>query len=85
MIIGWLGIILGLFVAPLQLIRIIKTKKVDGISLGTYIFLNLAMVCYLIHAININDTVFIVAQGVNLVANIAVLILLLKYKSMETR
>ncbi len=77
-LVGWLGVAFGLFVAPPQLYRIIKTKEVKGISLTTYISLCLAMVCYLIHAVYIGSAVFVTAQSVNLIVNIAILVLLLR-------
>ncbi len=77
-IIGWIGVGFGLFVAPPQLIKILRSKKTDGISLTTYVFLFLALICYLIHAIYINSTVFIVAQSINLVTNSIILGLLIK-------
>ena len=76
--IGWLGVAFGLFVAPPQLYKILKTGKTEGISLATYTFLALALVCYLIHAILIQDAVFIVAQSVNLVTNSVILWLLVR-------
>jgi uncharacterized protein with PQ loop repeat len=79
-IVGWIGVILGLFVAPPQLLKILKNGHTQGISLITYTFLCLALVCYLLHAIYIESTVFIVAQSINLVTNVSILILLLKYR-----
>ena len=77
-LVGWLGVAFGLFVAPPQLYRIIKTKEVKGISLTTYIFLCLAMVCYLIHAVYIGSAVFVTSQAVNLAVNVAILALLIR-------
>ena len=79
-IIGWLGVVFGLLVAPPQLHKIITTRKTAGISLCTYIFLVCALVCYLIHAIDIKDAVFIVAQSINLTVNSVVLFYLVKYR-----
>ena len=79
-IIGWLGVAFGLLVAPPQLYKILKKRNTNGISLLTYIFLCLALVAYLIHAINIQDPVFIVAQSVNITVNFVILILLLRHK-----
>lgn len=77
-IIGWLGVLFGLLVAPPQLIKILRTGKVDGISLATYTFLFCALICYLIHAIYIKSLVFTVAQSVNLTTNGVILMLLIK-------
>jgi uncharacterized protein with PQ loop repeat len=76
--IGWLGVICGLAVGPFQLYKIIRTGKTTGISLPTYVTLCLAMTFYLIHAIQINDAVFITAQSSNLVVNSIILILLVR-------
>ncbi len=78
--IGWIGVALGLLVAPPQLWRILKTRETKGISLWTYTFLVGALVFYLIHAILIKDAVFIVAQSVNLVTNSVILYLLVRRK-----
>ena len=78
--IGWIGVALGLLVAPPQLWKILKTKGTKGISLWTYTFLVGALVFYLIHAILIKDAVFIVAQSVNLVTNSVILCLLVRRK-----
>jgi len=78
--VGWMGVCFGLLVAPPQLWKIIKTGKTEGISLCTYIFLTLALICYLVHAICIKDAVFITAQSVNLVTNSVILWLLIKQR-----
>ena len=75
-IIGWAGVVFGLGVAPPQLIKILMTGDISGISLITYIFLWCALLCYLIHAIHIKSKVFMVAQSVNLITNSVVLALL---------
>ena len=78
--IGWIGVAFGLMVAPPQLYKILKYRKIDGISLWTYVFLCCALVCYLTHAIFIGSMVFIVAQSINLVTNTTILIYLLRRK-----
>jgi len=77
-LVGWLGVLLGFFVAPFQLIKILQTGVTDGISMMTYIFLCLALICYLYEAIRIKSKVFITAQSINLAANIMILVLILK-------
>lgn len=72
-LIGWLGVVLGLCVAPPQLYKIIKTGKKEAISRVTYTFLCLALLCYLIYAVYIGDLVFITAQSVNLIVNSVIL------------
>lgn len=77
--IGWLGVLLGLMVAPPQLYKIWKSKEVKGISIWTYGLLLATMLCYLIHAINIKDAVFIVANSFNLAVNMVIFGLMIKY------
>ena len=76
--IGWIGVALGLLVAPPQLWKILRTKETKGISLWTYTFLVGALVFYLIHAILIKDAVFITAQSINITTNSVILWLLIK-------
>lgn len=78
--IGWVGVAFGLFVAPPQLIKILRTKKVIGISRLTYVFLCLALGCYLCYAVSIQNIIFITTHAVGLIANSAILFLLVKYK-----
>ncbi len=78
--IGWLGVAFGLLVPLPQLYKIFKTKRTNDVSLGTYVFLIVALISYLIHAIYIGSIVFIVAQSMNLITNTAILIYLIKGK-----
>ena len=75
--VGWLGVLLGLAVAPPQLFRIIMTGQTEAISVVTYTFLLLAMSCYLYHAVHLRSKVFITAQSINLVTNFAILMYLI--------
>ena len=77
---GWVGFSFGLFVAPPQLWRMIKTKKSRDVSLTTYVFLFIMMSGYLIHAIYIGAPVFIAAQIWGLLINGAILTILLRRK-----
>ena len=79
-VIGWVGVALGLFVAPPQLYRILKTKSIAGISPYTYIFLCLALICYLYYAVSIQNAIFITTHSIGLVVNSAILFLLFKYR-----
>ena len=77
-IIGWIGVLFGLLVPLPQLKRIIKGQTIEGVALGTYGFLILALLCYLVHAIYIQSLVFIVAQSINLSTNGAILFFLIR-------
>ena len=80
-LIGWCGVGLGLAVAPPQLLKIKRTGRVDGISFHTYLFLVLALSCYLIHAIYIGSVVFQVAQASNLIVNSIILNILWRHRN----
>ena len=56
-LVGWVGVAFGLLVPLPQLRKIIKTRSLNDIALGTYIFLCVALTCYLIHAIYIGSIV----------------------------
>ncbi len=79
-IVGWIGVGCGLMVAPFQLWKIIKTGRMNDISLITYSFLCLALVSYLIHAIYIKSAVFTTAQSVNLAVNTTIWIFLMRHR-----
>jgi len=79
-IVGVLGIITGLLVAPPQLIKILKTNSSKDVSTFTYLFLCIALVFYLLHAIYIKSIVFTIAQSINLTFNSIILVVLLKHR-----
>ena len=78
--IGWVGVAFGICVPLPQIYKMFKTRSTQDVSIGTYIFLCCALICYLIHAIHIGAIVFIVAQSINLITNSTILVYLLKRK-----
>lgn len=77
---GWVGVAFGLMVAPPQLYKIIKTRRMNDISLVTYSALCLTLVCYLIHAIHIQSAVFTTAQAINLAVNFTIWVFLIRHR-----
>ena len=77
-LIGWFGVCIGIVVPLPQLVHIFKTGNVENVSIWTYALLVIAMICYLFHAINISDPVFITAQSINILTNGTVLVYLIK-------
>jgi len=77
-LVGWLGVLTGLLVAPPQLIKIIRSKSCEGISKLTYLALVAAIAFYLLHAIYIESVVFMVAQSINLTTNSLILFLVFR-------
>lgn len=82
-IIGWLGVMIGIVVSVPQLIKSWRNKSTDGLSIGTYQLLFLAVLCYFIRAIAIKEMIFIVSNGVNLIITAMVLYLFKKYPSVS--
>ena len=80
LIIGSIGLLLSLFVAPPQLIKIIKTKKVEAISIHTYSVLCIVMICYFFHALSIGSWIFALSNGLNFIVNFFILILIWIYE-----
>lgn len=66
-IIGWIGVVLGIFVSVPQLIKSIREKSTKGVSKQVYQLLFLTMLCYLIRAIAIHEPIFIVSNSINLI------------------
>jgi uncharacterized protein with PQ loop repeat len=77
---GWIGICFGQLVPWFQIHKVLKRKKSGDVAIGTYIFLDIAILFYLIHAIDISDPAFIVAQALALFSNCLALFLIIKYK-----
>lgn len=78
-IIGWIGVIIGIIVSLPQLIKSCREKSTQGVSKITYQLLFLTMLCYLIRAIAIKETIFIVSNAINLIITAMVLYLFEKY------
>lgn len=77
-LIGWAGACIGITVPLFQIRKLLKSKDGTGVSILTYISLECALLCYLLHAIYIRSEVFTVIQSVNLCTNGFVLGWLLK-------
>jgi len=77
-LIGFIGLGFGILVPLPQILKILRTHSINGVSKATYVFLCLALLCYLVHAIYIKSIVFTIAQSINLTTNAIILILLIK-------
>ena len=82
-IVGYAGLFFGICVPFPQLYKILKTKRLTDVSLGTYTFLVICLTCYLIHAIYIKSIVFTIAQGVYVITNSTIWVLLFFNKRKE--
>ena len=75
-LISLVAVTFGVLVPVPQLWRIIKTKSIIGISRATYMLLCATIFVYFCHAIQINDATFIFTNGIGLVTNGTILLML---------
>lgn len=66
-----------------QMYKIFKTKDVESLSSSTIHIQNASYVLYIIYAIEINDIVNIVSSAISMLQNIALLIMINKYKKIN--
>lgn len=74
-VLGWLGVVLVLSIAPAQLIEILRTGDTSGISLVAYALLMGHLICHVTYAWHIKDPIFLTAHAVNLIISTWVLYL----------
>ena len=84
-LIGWLGVVFGMFISIPQICKSYKSKSVDGVSLRTYQILFIAILCYLTRAIAIGEAIFIVSNSLNLTICCVMLILFRRYNESRNR
>jgi len=63
-----------------QLLQVLRTKEVVGLSWEMYAILSVGLVCYLIYSIKIKDWVYIIANILNLASSGILLCLILLYR-----
>lgn len=78
--IGWLGFSFGIVISIPQIIKIIQTKSVEGISRLTYILLICACLCYTIRSIAIRELIFVVSNSFQISISLVILFLINKYQ-----
>ena len=74
---GWIGLMLGQTVAWPQVLKL-RRDEGNGVSLLTYGLLLVSMALYLVHAIEIRDTVTIVSVPAAFVPNVLIAVTLLR-------
>jgi len=80
-IIGFIaGILTSLGFVP-QIVKGVKTKKMDDVALWQYIILIAGMSCWLTYGIILKDPPLIAANSFSLLSSIIILILKVKYSS----
>lgn len=79
-IIGYIGFFFGVLVSVPQVIKSYRAKSTKGVSSLTYIFLLIAVCCYLVRAIAIKEWVFIFSNSFQIVITLTMLDLMQRYK-----
>ena len=64
-----------------QVIRIIRTKHIEDLSLGMYLVLTIGIFLWLVYGILIKDSPVIIANAISLLFTSTILILIIKYKN----
>ncbi len=62
-----------------QLLQVLRTHEVAGLSWEMYALLICGLICYLVYAIKIKDWVYIASNTVSLIASIILLYCILIY------
>jgi uncharacterized protein with PQ loop repeat len=79
-ILSWIGTATGMFTSIPQLVKTIRTKKVEGLSATTFILIVVTCSCLLIRAIAIKEMAFIFYYTLLLILNSLQIFLIWKYK-----
>ncbi|OQP62245.1 SemiSWEET transporter [Niastella populi] len=80
----YIGIVAGILTSASllpQLIKIIREKKVQGVSLGMFIVLLLGVGCWMWYGIEKTDYPIILTNGFSLLINSFILFFSIKYKN----
>jgi len=78
-ILSWIGTVTGTFTSIPQLVKTLRTKKVEGISATTFLLIVVTCACQLVRAININEASYVFYYSMLVVINSAQLFLIWKY------
>ena len=76
----WFGVAALASVGTFQLMKILRTRSVSGISLPAYVALLLGIVILLKHAVAIRDPIFIVSNSYSILTNTAILFFLRRWR-----
>ena len=82
--IGFIATILLAIAYMPQLISIIKTKKVEGISVTTYVFLIIGLSLWCYHAWTHKDWALLVSSSISLLQSIIIVLYLKNDKKNQT-
>ena len=81
--IGWIGFSSGFFISIPQILRTIKLKSTNDLSVTTFILIQITSACFLIRAVAIKELVFIAFYIFIFLSNTIQLFLLFKYRNVN--
>ncbi len=81
--IGWIGFSSGLFIGIPQILRTIKLKSTNDLSVMTFLLIQITSTCFLIRAFAIKELVFIAFYIFIFLSNIIQLFLIWKYRNIN--
>ena len=79
-IIGMSAAILTTLAFVPQVLRVIKLKKTDGLSLSTYIIFTLGVVLWLVYGFFKNSISMVLGNGITLILSLIILVYIVKGK-----
>jgi len=50
-----------------QVFKFIKTKRIEGVSIGFWITVDMGLVCYFFYAIIIKDPIYIISNAIGII------------------
>jgi len=78
-ILGWIGVALSFSSTYPQIYKIMKNKSAENVSVHTYVLIFIAVLCYIVRAVRIGATIFIVSNSLNALGLGFMLFLIAKY------
>lgn len=78
-VLGWIGVTLSFSSTYPQIYKVLKNKSAENVSVHTYILIFIAVLCYIVRAVRIGATIFIVSNSLNACSLGVMLFLIFKY------
>jgi len=82
-ILSWVGTIAGMFTSLPQLLKTVRTKKVEDLSPMTFVLILVTCSCLLARMIVIKESAFVVYYSLLILINSLQLFLIWKYKALN--
>jgi len=79
-IFGWVGFGVGLTVCVPQIVKTLQTRSVKDVSLATFVLILITCLCFLVRAIAIKESAFILYNAVVMLLTVFQLILIRKFR-----